>query len=164
MSRRWRNTVCRASLIAGLALAAAGCSGGVPIPTPVTLFTYAADGVSLLATGKTVGDHALSAAMEQDCVMSRAFRGRLVCHDEDDRSDEERYQALAAVYGPYSPLTSPFDLTPVDSVASVGEYEGVTVPRQPERQIATSRPNLPILSASANSAEVGFRTPAPPLN
>lgn len=130
----------------------------------MTVFSYAADGFSLIATGRTVSDHALSAAMEQDCVVSRAFRGRLVCHNEDDTSDEERYQALAAVYGPYSPKTSPFDLSPIDSPANVGEYDGLPVPPEPQRQIATVPENLLISSVSADVLGVGRWRSNFPLN
>ena len=65
-----------------LALAAALAVAALPgcgLPTAVTVATYAADGVSFVATGKGVTDHALSAAVDRDCALLRAMNGDAVC-------------------------------------------------------------------------------------
>lgn len=51
------------------------------IPPAVSLASYAIDGVSLLTSGKTISDHALSAAAQQDCVLFRAAQNLEVCTD-----------------------------------------------------------------------------------
>jgi hypothetical protein len=112
------------ALLAVLAIGVGGCS----IPTPVSIASYAIDGVSYIVTGKSMSDHALSAVMDQDCALLRIVQGKLVCHDYGDNSEEELYQALAAEYGRFSPLVSPYEIVPVDSVASVGESDGITIP------------------------------------
>lgn len=50
-----------------LLLLAAGCA----VPPAVTIASFAADGVSYVATGKSVTDHGLSAATAEDCALLR---------------------------------------------------------------------------------------------
>lgn len=52
---------------------------GCLFPAWVTYVSFAADGISLIATGKSTTDLALSAAAEQDCAMWRIFDERAVC-------------------------------------------------------------------------------------
>lgn len=108
-----------------LALGISGCT----IPTPVSIATYAVDGVSYAVSGKSMSDHAISAVLEQDCAMFRVMQGKLVCRKEGDTSDERLYDALAAVYGEQSPLNTPYPVVAIDSVESVGEFDGVTIVR-----------------------------------
>jgi hypothetical protein len=52
------------------------------LPPAVTLASYAADGASYAATGKTVTDHGISVATGRDCeVISRSFHGQAICVD-----------------------------------------------------------------------------------
>ncbi len=55
-----------------------GCGA---IPPAIGLASYALDGVSLLASGRTVSDHALSYAARQDCKVFRAAQNLEVCTD-----------------------------------------------------------------------------------
>jgi SPOR domain len=50
-----------------LLLLAAGCA----VPPAVTIASFAADGVSYIATGKSVTDHGISAATGHDCALLR---------------------------------------------------------------------------------------------
>lgn len=50
-----------------LLLLAAGCA----LPPAVTIASFAADGVSYVATGKSVTDHGISAATGHDCALLR---------------------------------------------------------------------------------------------
>ena len=50
-----------------LPLLAAGCA----VPPAVTVASFAADGVSYVATGKSVTDHGISAATGHDCALLR---------------------------------------------------------------------------------------------
>ena len=45
------------------------------------MFSFAADGVSYVATGKAVSDHALSAFLGRDCAVFRVVRGDPPCSD-----------------------------------------------------------------------------------
>ncbi len=55
----------------------AGCG----LPPAVTITSYALQGISFLSTGKSVGDHALSAVAEQNCAMWRVVKDELVCRE-----------------------------------------------------------------------------------
>jgi len=50
-----------------LPLAVAGCA----VPPALTIASFAADGVSYVATGKSVTDHGISAATGHDCALLR---------------------------------------------------------------------------------------------
>ena len=60
-----------------LALLLSGCG----LPPAIMVASYAIEGFSLIATGKTITDHALSNAMQQDCALFRVVKGRQVCHE-----------------------------------------------------------------------------------
>jgi hypothetical protein len=61
--------------VLGLLTALAGCI----LPPALTIASYAADGISLVVTGKTVTDHVLSAAADEDCRMWRLLQGDHIC-------------------------------------------------------------------------------------
>lgn len=115
----------RVGAVALIALAVSACG---TIPTPLSVVSYAVDGISYAVSGKALTDHALSAVLEEDCALARAVQGRTVCHEIGDTTGEELYQAVAAVHGEYSPLNTPYPVVPYDSIASVGEYDGITLP------------------------------------
>lgn len=115
----------RVGAVALIALAVSACG---TIPTPLSVVSYAADGISYAVSGKALTDHALSAVLEEDCALARAVQGRTVCHEIGDTTGEELYQAVAAVHGEYSPLNTPYPVVAFDSIAAVGEYDGITLP------------------------------------
>ncbi len=58
-----------------------GCAA-LSLPPFFTYLGYtktAADAVSYMATEKTLTDHAISAALEKDCVMFRALSNENIC-------------------------------------------------------------------------------------
>lgn len=58
--------------------------GGCALPPALELASWAMTGFSYAVTGKGMGDHAISIAMEEDCAMHRlAFEGDL-CQPHDD--------------------------------------------------------------------------------
>lgn len=79
----WRMTVLmvnRTFRFVGLAIVGAPLLlGGCGLPPAVVAFSYAMDGLSYASSGKSVTDHALSAAAEQDCAMFRMIQGRDIC-------------------------------------------------------------------------------------
>jgi hypothetical protein len=44
--------------------------------------SYAADGVSYVATGKSVSDHGISEVTGRDCAIWRVVKGKPICRDE----------------------------------------------------------------------------------
>jgi hypothetical protein len=63
------------------ALILTGCAG---IPPAVTIATTAIDGVSWLASGKTMTDHAISEVVGQDCRLIGILEEWEVCKDRPD--------------------------------------------------------------------------------
>ena len=69
---------------AAVLMIAATLPGCLPLTTP-TLISLAVDGISFMATGKSVADHAISELAQQDCSVGRAvFTGTDVCFAEDE--------------------------------------------------------------------------------
>jgi len=66
--------------IAAVLCAVSGLSGCiVAMPPAVQAASFALDGLSYAATGKSVTDHALSAMANRDCAMARALNGEKIC-------------------------------------------------------------------------------------
>src|SRR5579863_3938157 len=60
--------------------------GACALPPAIVIGSYAADGVSYLATGKTVTDHGLSAATGHDCAVLRSIiSSKPLCITATDR-------------------------------------------------------------------------------
>jgi hypothetical protein len=53
----------------------AGCA----LPPALTLASFAADGISYVATGKSTTDHAISVLAQEDCAMLRALEEQAIC-------------------------------------------------------------------------------------
>ena len=68
----------RATIIVVAILLLAGC---VAIPPAVSIASWAINGVSYLASGKSVSDHAISAVLDQDCATWRILKGDPICVD-----------------------------------------------------------------------------------
>ncbi len=64
-----------------IAVAAALALSGCGLPPALTVASYVFDGMTLLSTGKSVGDHALSAAAKKDCAVWRVVRDQEVCRE-----------------------------------------------------------------------------------
>ncbi|WP_417797446.1 hypothetical protein [Terasakiella pusilla] len=62
-----------------LSLSLSACAA----PPALQLLSLAIDGISYIATDKTLADHGLSAVSQQDCKMLRTFQGEDICMDEN---------------------------------------------------------------------------------
>lgn len=107
----------RGSLIAGssLLLLLAGCA----LPVPVVMASYAVDGISYLGTGKTVTDHALSLATDQDCRLWRAVGGEPVCVEPGPPDVGPATDDPAMLVSIPRPTTRPMTSAPVAAVAVI---------------------------------------------
>ena len=71
-------------------------AGGCALPAGLVMATYAADGVSYVATGKTVTDHGISAATGHNCAVIAAVVNRKpVC----DTHETERGKTVVVEQG-----------------------------------------------------------------
>lgn len=107
----------------------AGCAALV-IPPALSIASYATDGASYLATGKSLTDHAMSDALSQDCAMHRVIRLKNPCRDFTYRQervreanrrgivhDQER-SSIASVDGHYGSAVKPRPLVTARQLAS----------------------------------------------
>lgn len=61
---------------------------GCGLPPALMIASYAADGVSYVATGKSVSDHGISEATGRDCAVWRIIKGESICKDQPvERAD-----------------------------------------------------------------------------
>jgi hypothetical protein len=70
--------VMRTTIIIGAIVLLAGC---VAIPPAISIASWAVNGASLMISGKSVSDHAISAVLDQDCAMWRILKGDPICVD-----------------------------------------------------------------------------------
>lgn len=109
-----------------------------PIPPAVMIAGQAIDGISYLTTGKSGTDHALSAAMSEDCALHRIITLGSLCLD----SVASGLQTAS--------LGGDFDRDPIGAVDARNLAAGRTVP---EDFGAPGRPSL------IDHAQVAGRTP-----
>lgn len=58
--------------------------GGCALPVPLQVASWALDGISYLATDKSMTDHGLSMVAQQDCALLRGLTEGSVCKNWDD--------------------------------------------------------------------------------
>ncbi len=111
-------------------LAACLSLGGCAAPPVYSFVSFALDGVSIIATGKSVSDHALSAAVEKDCAMWRVLQEqdiKVVCREYADGSETaitvaaNRPALHPATYTFAAAEVSPPPGSPVYAAASASE-------------------------------------------
>lgn len=81
--------------------AAAGAIAGCSLPPVFALVSYAADGVSYAASGKSLADHAISSGADRDCALYRVFVGDDICRDFAVRRGPPGPVLVASVATPY---------------------------------------------------------------
>ena len=77
--------------IIGLPLLLGGCG----LPPAISVASWAIDGISYVASGKSVTDHAISQVMQQDCALFRVVQEREICAEGMESLDDGP-QILAA--------------------------------------------------------------------
>jgi hypothetical protein len=103
---------------------------GCALPAGVVIASYAADGVSYVATGKSVTDHGLSAATGHDCALLRPLlKQKSICNtDETERGKHvviENGKNSVPRPGPMAPVAPPAARAAVatkDRYVTVGSY------------------------------------------
>ncbi len=75
--------VARKAFLASVAIGLGGCA----LPPALSIASLMIDGVSYAASGKSVQDHALSAATDEDCALWRVAKGLAICRDKDGGTD-----------------------------------------------------------------------------
>ncbi len=93
--------------LAGLSLLVSGCAA-FAIPPALSIASYAVDGISYVATGKSVTDHMLSSIVGEDCAMWRLVKLENPCHEWEEGEDSD---TLVAVNGSGDPAAAISDET-----------------------------------------------------
>ncbi|MFO0998429.1 MAG: SPOR domain-containing protein [Alphaproteobacteria bacterium] len=70
-------------LMVGVVFSAFALSGCV-LPAAVSIASFAFDGASYVATGKSVQDHAISMVADEDCALWRVVAGRSICVEKSE--------------------------------------------------------------------------------
>ncbi len=119
-------------LVAPLLLLSPVALSGCALPPAVVVGSYAADGVSYWATGKTVTDHGLSAVTGHDCGVVRAiFAGKPLCVTDNERGKQvpivqgKPSSAMAVAEAPrrrLGPIAPPAAATAADRYVAVGSF------------------------------------------
>lgn len=68
------------ALVVFLPLFIAGCG----LPPAIEVVYYGLQGVSLATSGRSVGDHAISAMLEKDCAVFRLVKGEAICREPEE--------------------------------------------------------------------------------
>ena len=97
-------------------IGAVGLLSGCGLPPAVTAFSYAVDGVSYVASGKSTADHAISAAAEKDCALFRAVQGHEICRDEEEGNSAGPAIAMTSSRAPNSAAQTRTDVSTVSVV------------------------------------------------
>ena len=79
-----RNIMQRGALVLVLSMMLGGCA----IPLGVHVAAWALDGISYVATKKSLTDHGLSIVTEQDCAMWRILKQEEICAEKEPISSE----------------------------------------------------------------------------
>lgn len=142
-----------------LALALPIGLGGCGAPVAFQVASLAADGVSYLATGKSVFDHGLSAVAEEDCAMLRIVTEGQVCRDEtstladadpkttpEEAPAPEAVPAVAVEVAELPPPAAEVPEAPVQMAALPEPVPAPTAVPQPvsEPRQAAATPSVPV--------------------
>jgi len=75
-----------AAIFVSLPLFLTGCAA----PPALQVLSLAIDGISYLATDKTLADHGLSAVTQKDCKLLRSLNDKKVCQEGKEKTEVSR--------------------------------------------------------------------------
>lgn len=85
--------------------------GGCGLPPALSAASWALDGISYLASGKSVTDHAISEVAQQDCALFRVVQGGELCQAEEDETQVAEGPQIAFAAAPYGDNWQAGDVT-----------------------------------------------------
>ncbi len=154
-----------------IGLVASACAA----PPVLTAFSAIANGISLANSGKTLSDHVISAAADQDCRLFRVIRGKAVCTandandadvrlaDADDAQQDGADRAITvAAVAPVRPVTVVrLDLSdpispPAPAVAKPAEPRAILpfVEDRPGSRMPVTVPRSPVADPDTRAADL----------
>ena len=133
----------RIIVLIGLVSGVAGCV----LPPALSIASFVADGVSIVGSGKTVTDHAISLLAHKDCRMWRLLKGESICQAETTVVATAKLPPPLPMHAA-SPALRPPDPNPVVAGFVVdGPDAGIAVPLPAPK--ASTPDSAPALAASA---------------
>jgi len=91
MSGKRFSRIVRISSVVAVSALLSGCG----LPPAISIISYAFDGISMMSSGKSVSDHAISAVTDKDCALFRVVMGEEVCR----AATADTATVVASVYG-----------------------------------------------------------------
>lgn len=104
-------TAKRVAVVGACALFLQACA----VPVPLKIASWALDGISYLATHKSLTDHGLSVVAQRDCALLRSLQGEEICRQDEDGTDGS---VLAAVESAPSEPAPTVETASADTPAS----------------------------------------------
>ncbi len=144
----------RISIAAVLLLVLGGCS----VSPSVDAVSWTVDGVSYFLTGKSMTDHAVSAAAGKDCALMRVVKGKAAClpNDEDVAGDRLVFEFDTTTWGetPVAAVGTGDPLTINAAIADIAEPLGdsVSVEQRSAALAAVAADTIP-LNAFASAGD-----------
>lgn len=118
----------------------AGCA----IPPAVTVASLVADGVSLVTTGKSTADHAISAVANEDCALFRAVNDQAICDPDGE---------VLIAFADVEPVEENWTLDPETGVVEDFDVD--------EQQAADEPQTAPQFASAAVPGESDYERQAP---
>ncbi len=142
--------------------------GGCALPVPLQVASWALDGISYLATDKSVTDHGISLVAHKDCALLRGVTHGQVCRDWDDaatlvadagatkhptpsiKTPSDRIGYAAAAHSDIPPLNTDLD-TAMPNVETLASFSTAAGPAEPVPAVAVKalHPLAPVVQAAA---------------
>lgn len=135
--------------IAG-ALAVPLLLAGCGLPVGVQIASLLADGISVVATDKTLTDHGLSAVTDQDCSLWRGVEGQDICREADDATLLADAAAASKAKDAQTPPEQDW------GAADAAAQENKNIARRETPEFLTEEPAAPAVAPSLSPV-----TPAP---
>jgi len=110
--------------------------GGCALPVPFQIASWALDGISMLATQKSVTDHGISLVTQQDCAVWRGVTQGELCRDNEPDDVLIVENVVKAPTEPVLKNSASFNSGPVLSTPRVASALAAQPAAQPRQEIA----------------------------
>ncbi|HKX08072.1 MAG TPA: hypothetical protein VJN67_07755 [Stellaceae bacterium] len=145
----------RIALLIALASGATGCV----LPPALTIASFAADGLSLATSGKTITDHAISLLAHRDCRLWRLIEGKSICGADASVVAVAKLppplpiRAASPAFNPTAPIVAA--ATPVEApVSEPVASSSAAAPTSPSAEPALHENAIPTTAPAPTSSPV----------